>query len=363
MTAIVTHPLVSGRFGNLVTLARRYGISPRHIPAFAGVIFLSLLRQPGIWFEGRRYEKRISGSELPSNPVFVIGHWRSGTTHLQNLLSQDPQFESMTIREAAMPLDFLTLGKVFRRQIEKAVPKKRLMDNVAMSADSPWEEELALVASCPFSFYHVSFFPNAMERIFQNAVFFDGRDPTLIEAWRREYLYFLRKVSLVRPGKPFLLKNPANTARIDLLLEMFPRARFIHIHRNPYDVFRSTVDLYLKAQTEWGFHPVDRNRIVEHVLESYPLLMTAYLEQRDLVPKDCLVEVAFMDLEAKPMETLSSIYSDLSLEGSTRATDRFQHYLREVGNYRKNDPGLAEEEKRRVRSEWESFFDAFGYEV
>ena len=48
----------------------------------------------------------------------------------------------------------------------------------------------------------------------------------------------MRKLTF-KYGRPLVLKSPPHTARIRLLLEMFPEARFVHIHRHPYQVFRS----------------------------------------------------------------------------------------------------------------------------
>lgn len=35
--------------------------------------------------------------------------------------------------------------------------------------------------------------------------------------------------------KPLLIKSPVHTARIDLLVQLFPKARFIYLHRHPYE--------------------------------------------------------------------------------------------------------------------------------
>ena len=363
MPSVLTHPLGSSRFANLARMVGRYGCELPFLPRLAGVGLQSLLRQPIFWYEALRYGHQINAQTLPENPVFVIGHWRSGTTHLQNLLSLDPQFASVTLREAAMPLDFLTLGKLIAKSFDQSIPDKRLMDNVAVAADSPWEEELALASTSPLSFYHVSFFPKGNERIFRDSILFDGADPKLIEQWIRNYTWFLKKVALVYPDKQFLLKNPANTARIELLLKLFPDARFIHIRRDPYKVFRSTVHLYYEAHKEWGFHRTDRDAIVEHVLSSYPLLMQAYWDQRASIPEGRLAEVRFEDLEAEPMETLRSIYRDVGLPGLEAAANRFEDYLGTIKDYQKNSHSLAPEEASMVRERWGDWFTKLGYKV
>lgn len=85
-----------------------------------------------------------------------------------------------------------------------------------------------------------------------------GRDTQLerdFATWRGAFLWFLRKVTLrhrlhgskaggagpsepdgLPPAKPLLVKSPVHTARVRLLLKLFPRARFVFIHRHPLQV-------------------------------------------------------------------------------------------------------------------------------
>jgi len=118
---------------------------------------------------------------------------------------------------------------------------------------------MALTSFGRLSFYHVSFFPRAMDNIFGEAVMFNDGDVGLKALWQSHYLHFLRKVQYAQPGQRLLLKNPANTARIAMLREIFPGARFVHIHRDPYEVFTSTVHLYLETQAAWGLDPADES--------------------------------------------------------------------------------------------------------
>ncbi|MGB0744511.1 MAG: sulfotransferase family protein [Opitutales bacterium] len=363
MPSPLTHPLSSSRFSNLVRMVARYGCEPRYLPRLMGVGLISLLRQPIFIYENIKYAKRIDEQALPKDPIFVIGHWRSGTTHLQNILSLDPQFASVTLREAAMPLDFLTLGKRIEKSFEQSIPEKRLMDNVEVAAASAWEEELALVSTSPLSFYHVSFFPKDNDSIFRDSILFNGGKPELIEQWRRDYLWFLKKVSLIKSGKRLLLKNPANTARIKLLLELFPEAKFIHIKRDPYQVYRSTVHLYDKAQQEWGFHKASQDRIKAHVLKSYPLFMRAYFEQRDLIPRGQFAELSFEDLESAPLSTIEQAYEDSGISGFEAVKPRVENYLSRINGYQKNPHVISENDTLKLRENWSEWFDRLGYEM
>ncbi|TFG37549.1 MAG: sulfotransferase, partial [Candidatus Aminicenantes bacterium] len=69
-----------------------------------------------------------------------------------------------------------------------------------------------------------------MRRIFDRYVMFEDVSPTVVEKWQAIYLRFLKKLTFSSGGKRLLLKNPANTARIRVLLELFPDAKFIHVY-------------------------------------------------------------------------------------------------------------------------------------
>ena len=353
---------MSSSFANLARLVAAYGCDAKHLPRLIGLFGVTALRQPVFWWEAARHGRRIRKEPIKP-PVFIIGHWRSGTTHLHNVISQDPQFGRVTLVEAGMPHDFLTLSARMRPKMAEQIPDKRLMDNVPVAVDSPWEEEMALTSTGRMSFYHVSFFPRCMEQIFDEAVMFNGGDPELVRTWQRQYTGFLRKVQYAQCGLPLLLKNPANTARIRWLRTMFPGARFIHIRRNPYKVFTSTVHLYLKVQEEWGLHDTDPDRVARHVLESYPKLMRAYFDQREELGSNELVEVSYAELQQDPLGMLRRAYGQLGLPGFEAAAPRFEAYLASQSNYRKNELTLRPEDSREITRRWQDIFEQLEYAV
>jgi hypothetical protein len=59
----------------------------RPVAASLHVVLNSLIA----WFERRRFGPGVNGVAIPP-PLFVLGHWRSGTTHLHNLLAVDRRF-------------------------------------------------------------------------------------------------------------------------------------------------------------------------------------------------------------------------------------------------------------------------------
>ena len=49
-----------------------------------------LVVEPLAWFQSWLFARRLQTAELPDDPIVVIGHWRSGTTYLHQLLACAP---------------------------------------------------------------------------------------------------------------------------------------------------------------------------------------------------------------------------------------------------------------------------------
>lgn len=99
--------------------------------------------------ENRRYNKRLADKSIENAPVFILGHWRSGTTFVHNVLSQDKQFGYNTTYQTVFPHMMLFGQPVFKKMAAMAIPKKRPTDNMELKADQPQEEEFALVNMSP----------------------------------------------------------------------------------------------------------------------------------------------------------------------------------------------------------------------
>jgi omega-hydroxy-beta-dihydromenaquinone-9 sulfotransferase len=235
------------------------------------------------------------------------------------------------------------------------------MDVVPVKLESPWEEEMAMAAFGPLSFYHAFFFPRQGRRIYREAVHFEGIAPKRVESWWRDYRYFLKKVQCAHPDRRLLLKNPANSARVAALREHFPGAKFIHIHRHPEEVYASTLFLHRKLQEVWALQDDDLIGLPGTVLKNYADLMAACLTQTAALSEQELIEVRMTDLESDPLATLESIYRQLELPGFDAASGHFRAYLEKIGAYRKNRLSLNDDERAAVRLALPQVFRRFGY--
>ena len=124
------------------------------------------------------------------------------------------------------------------------------MDNMAAGWDRPQEDEFALCNIGARSPYLTIAFPNRPPQD-QDYLDFRGVPTAEVERWKRAFLWFLKCLTLRNP-KRIVLKFPGHTARIRTLLEMFPKAKFLHIVRNPYVLFPSTVNLWKRLYRDEG---------------------------------------------------------------------------------------------------------------
>ena len=129
--------------------------------------------------ENRRYDKWLSDKPIENAPVFILGHWRSGTTFVHNVLSQDKQFGYNTTYQTVFPHMMLFGQPLFKKMAAMAIPKKRPTDNMELKADQPQEEEFALVNMTPYTFYNFWFYPHYTQEYSKKYLLFE-------DATRRE---------------------------------------------------------------------------------------------------------------------------------------------------------------------------------
>jgi hypothetical protein len=151
--------------------------------------------------------------------------------------------------------------------------------------------------------------------------------------------------------------------RVRTLLELFPKAQFIHIVRDPYMVYLSTHKLWADSLTFASLQVPSPEQIDEIVLSSYTELFSLFNRDRTLIPDGALHELKFEDLEADPMGSLEKLYSVLGLGGLEAFKARVRPYLERIRKYEKNHYSLDEGSRRKVALRWRSTFDQYGYSV
>ncbi len=350
------------RFTNVLRLAPLApAIEIRYLPLLLLLIVVSLISVPLRLLETLIWGRRIQQAKINEAPVFILGHWRSGTTYLHNLLIQDSTFGYVSMYQSIAPECSLIGGSWLQQFLARLVPLKRPMDNMCWPLDAPQEEEFALSKMLPWAFYVSLLFPGKNREFFAKAVEFKDYQDHRFQSFACAYRKVLAIATLRAGGKQLILKNPINTARIGVLLELFPKARFIHIARNPYEVFSSTLGLYQNLGTLTRLQALPPGQDRESIAAIYDSMMHRYFTDRDLIPEGQLVEVRFEDLERDPLRELGTIYQKLGLHGFESSLSSFQSYLETQSSYIKNNHKISDADRNFVNTRWQFAFQPLGY--
>lgn len=359
----MAHPLMGADLGTLARLAASHWPPPRRALGRLALAGLAALGRAPFTALEQGYVAWRRPARTP-RPVFIVGHWRSGTTHLYNLMSRDPRFGFVSPIATGLPWEFLTLGRALRPLLERALPKSRVIDRVAVRPDSPQEDEIALASMQRLSFYHGLYFPSQLRAEFDRGVFFDGVSEAEIRRWARRLQLLIKKLMLAQPGRELLIKNPVYTARVARLARLYPEARFIHIRRNPFEVFQSTRNFYRRLTPALAVEPVvmDPAEIDRLILETFPRLMHTVEAELGALPPGRWSATSFEALERAPLDELARIYGELALPPFEPARAPIQAYLDGLGRYERNAYGYPEADNRRVAEAWAAFIEPYGYQ-
>jgi omega-hydroxy-beta-dihydromenaquinone-9 sulfotransferase len=346
-------------FGDWIRILRenRFDVDAPYWPRAAVITLGSLMNSVLRRAEEARYGAQIEATTVPP-PLFVLGIWRNGTTYLLNLLSQDDRFAFPTMYEAVYPHTFLTTERSSAPVMQRFVPGTRPMDNMKYGVQEPQEDEFALAASGLSYAVGLWAFPRNADRYRQFLSLY-GATSAEQERWLAAWDRFLRKLTL-KNGRRLVLKSPPHTCRIKRLLTRFPDAQFIHIHRHPYAVYRSTLHAWQEVMPWWRLQRRDCDP--ERVIRDYRDVYDAFFDERHLIPKENFCEVAFEDLESDPLRELSRIYDSLRLPDFGCVESRLRGYVQALAGYSRNVlPELPPETRARLAREWSRSFCEWGY--
>ena len=153
---------------------------------FFKILLFTTISAPFRWVQKILYQRRINKINLNQKPpVFVIGHWRSGTTHLHYLLAQDQRFSFLEAFQAFFFRAAL-VSRIFMKPIlNKLMPKTRPQDNVEINASAPTEEEHSLTNLTHMSGMQSFFFPQNLSYFSEYNLF--ETSPENITKWK--YIY------------------------------------------------------------------------------------------------------------------------------------------------------------------------------
>lgn len=343
-------------------IADNGGVRSKYWRKLAKVLAISAMFAPLRVAERLWYSRsRMARVRIDADPLYIQGFARSGTTHLLNLLAQDPQFATVSTFQAMAAPMFLTGRGWLERLIAPRMPETRPMDNMEVSLQLPQEEDVALANSSRHSPAHLLSFPSRSRDFLEKYSTMRLTNDEMSQ-WESAYLDILRRASFAQRDRRLLLKSPANLGRTAVLRRLFPEAKFVHIIRNPYVVYQSMSYMYGTMLSICQMDDADPDDVATAIRDSYVWMMTQYMSDRKLIPSGHLTEVRYEDLEREPLKELARVYSELDLRGWEEAKERIESYLVTLEGYRKNTYEIDSATVKLVNRDWGFAVDEWGYE-
>lgn len=360
----LTEHLLSGicglTLGDWLTLLwkHQFSIDLPYWPRAAFMTGVSLINSPLRWYEDRTYSAKVRDVQIKS-PLFILGHWRSGTTLLQNLLASDQQFAYVNAYQALNPHTFLSTER-YAKNLGFLSPHTRVVDNMHLGFDVPFDDEYAICSATSHSPQMGWAFPRSEDHYDRYLTLGTIPSKEIVE-WKTALVLFYKKLTW-KYQRPLLLKSPPFTCRIKLLLELFPDARFIHIHRNPYTIFQSTKRLMEFMFRITALQRPDLQQLDTRIIRRHQIMYDCFFAERGLIPGGWFCEVCFEELEQDPVGQVKKIYEKLNLDGFDAIRSPLQQYVDSIANYRKNEHvELPSSLRRHIAQAWQRSFEEWQY--
>jgi omega-hydroxy-beta-dihydromenaquinone-9 sulfotransferase len=337
----------------------RFAMSPSRI-AMGMIITMTASINAVLWFlQFLVFGRRIERTEIKDDPIFVIGHWRSGTTLLHELLVLDTRHTFPDTYACFSPNHFLVSGWFMKPCLKFLLPANRPMDNMLAGWDHPQEDEFALCNMGVPSPYLTNAFPNHPP---QYQEYLDMRGVPAADAarWKGTFLWFLKCLTLRKP-KRIVLKSPPHTARIRTLLELFPKVKFVHIVRDPYVLFPSTVNLWKRLYRDQGLQVPKYEGLDEHVFKTLTRMYEAFERDRGLIAAGQFCEIRYEELVASPVAEMRRVYEELQLGDFEAVRPAIEKYFAGQKDYKTNRYEMTPELHAEITRRWEAFIKRYGY--
>ena len=309
----LVNPLIGCNPDVLRKIENRFDVDPEFRVKYRRSKIISRLLHELARLDRIRYQSLRNRIFPDVPPVFIIGHWRSGTSFLHNLLCQVYPAAFTTTYQAAFPNNLFAFKGLIRFFMWAFMPRKRPTDEMKMHPDLPQEEEIALGQERFFSFYYWFYFPRHAEQLADEFMYLENTRQKESKKFQMHYEEYIRRCKLNTGGEVFISKNPVNTGRIPVLLDIFPDARFIYMKRDPYETIQSSMIFFESLLKGISLQNFDSQKLQNFVLGNYKRLVLTYLDKKELIPREHLIELTYEEFIRHPSKILYDVIRQLDL--------------------------------------------------
>lgn len=354
-------PFIGSTLANFYEVLKGNEISRKFNLKIILTFIILVITLPFRWYENIVFRGKIKKTSI-GNPIFILGHWRSGTTFLHNILSQDPNAAFVTTYQTVFPY-FLASKRFFQPLMQATMPDRRPSDNMTLASHLPQEEEFALCNINPHSYYNFFYFPKKYGTYYNANIRGQQLTTKQTRKLQSDYTALLKKARINSKGDRLVIKNPVNTGRISFLNKIFPHCKFIHIYRNPFIVYLSTKRFFFNLMPMLWYHEVSRDEIESLIIDIYARLYEDYFDKIDQIEPSRKIEICFEEFEKDPLTSVKNIYDRLEINGFEQALPHFERYLIFQKKYEKNKYTISKRELDLIKRNWGVYLKRWNYGI
>lgn len=267
------------------------------------------------------------GRDLGARPVFVIGLLRTGSTLVHNLLDQHPGIRCPNLWELVTP--------VGSRDPDE---HERLADAAQAYVDDYYKVAPRLPMIHPLGARRPDECHRLLGNAFQSMVYWMRyRVPSYAEwLWDRDIAeaYRFHRLQLASimwrlPGEVVVVKCPFHVWFLPSLAQVYPDARFVHLHRSPAATVPSTCSLSAEIRAARSDR-VDRTEIgpfwLPHIERAVAEMAKARRTHLAGMP---VLDVRYLDLMADTIGTMRRICEFVQVPMTEEAEAAMRRWLAE----------------------------------
>jgi len=289
-------------------------------------------------------------------PVFIVGLNRSGTTYLQNLLASNPKFRTTRFCEMVAPYGEsgdLHLNSINHKTYDWTRDPRLdfaqdTLDSQMGSDNKEWLGIHAQVADCPEEDFIIL---EHIGRSYSIACPYPSED---YRSWlfddnfkelKRIYPFhkrFLKHLQHQIRGDRWILKMPFHLFTLDSLLDEYPDAKIVWMHRNPLQTMASWSSLVYNARREM-IESVDKSSIGPQELVAMRTMINNAINARSRMDDDIFLDVSYEKLVADPLSVARDVHDFMEEAGCDLShVERFIENDRANTNYKPHRYTLEE---------------------
>jgi hypothetical protein len=307
------------------------------------------------------------------NPIFIIGHPRSGTTFVHHLLTQTEEFATFKTWQIFLPS--LTARLLFRSLINYLLSKEKstiVPDRVGhkVSLDRIEEEEFLFLHQLDTQFV-MTLSPLAFDdREYPELRLHDLQPESRLQRSMRFFRGCLQRQIYETGNHQVVAQIHYSTNRLKTLLKEFPDAKFIYLIRSPYETIPSHFSLNWNLfDYRWGLDKIPPERLKRYYQRRYRYNTEIYryfyeLQKNQEIPEEQVMTLPYQKLRSNLNAAFQEIVAFTGIKVSKKLQQAVENQAQTQKSYKRKHQVMSLDKfgitKEQIAKDLSFVFEEYG---